>query len=359
MVFTLLLILLTSNPEPLWVLKDHGIYERISSQSAALDEAGNLYLVNSEEALVLKISPSGEIERRFGGKGKGPGEMTRPKIIQVEGDKVYVSDYFSRKILQFTQDGVYQTSLDHGAFVPILAKTRNHWLYFSPIIDAQKPHSFELVIADKHFKERRQLIYLERGKGPYKDEPIFDLKFDPATQRSVVGFNPAISLLFITPCCQGTRAVVALPGIELKLIIYDGLTGEVLREVNHARAPIPFNKEWGQAKFKETVEKVSSSNIEYRENFPQFFPAVRSMRVFEDGTIYITTWGAHPEIENQLMAFNEKGQLLETNLSSKALDAVLGDRGERVWIQFETEEEEPIFACIKKEDLASFVIDLP
>lgn len=82
-------------------------FSRISD--LALGPDGNLYLVQPMEREVTVLSPSGELVRRIGRKGRGPGEFLTPGTLGWRGDTLWVSDMGSRRITYFLGDEVQRT----------------------------------------------------------------------------------------------------------------------------------------------------------------------------------------------------------------------------------------------------------
>lgn len=60
---------------------------------------------------VVKVSPSGAIVRTWGGEGNGFGQFQAPGDIEIdEQGQIYVADLTTKKVQQFSADGVYQAT---------------------------------------------------------------------------------------------------------------------------------------------------------------------------------------------------------------------------------------------------------
>ena len=72
------------------------------------DEAGNLYVVDTLNGRVVKLSPEGAYVGEFGKLGDTAGSLARPKGVAVDGDgHVFVSDGLKAAVEVFAADGTY------------------------------------------------------------------------------------------------------------------------------------------------------------------------------------------------------------------------------------------------------------
>ena len=81
-------------------------FAEVSAEGLASDDAGNLYVLDRQGSRVLKYGPDGRHLATFGRKGEGPGELSQPLGLEVgPGDTVWVSDFSTRRLTGFPQDG--------------------------------------------------------------------------------------------------------------------------------------------------------------------------------------------------------------------------------------------------------------
>jgi hypothetical protein len=69
---------------------------------------GALVVLDRDEPMVRIFSPDGSVERAFGRRGRGPGEIARPASVAVtEPDRIWVSDFMGTALTRFERDGRY------------------------------------------------------------------------------------------------------------------------------------------------------------------------------------------------------------------------------------------------------------
>jgi len=74
----------------------------------ALDKAGNIYVTDTLNGRVVKLSPEGVYLQEFGRLGDTAGSLGRPKGVAVdESGRVFVSDGLQAAIEVFAPDGTY------------------------------------------------------------------------------------------------------------------------------------------------------------------------------------------------------------------------------------------------------------
>ena len=71
-----------------------------------VDDNGHIYVLDGRAAEVRVFSQDGEYLRSIGGRGQGPGEMQRPRFLQITADnELVVQDYVTQHFLYFSLDG--------------------------------------------------------------------------------------------------------------------------------------------------------------------------------------------------------------------------------------------------------------
>ncbi len=74
------------------------------------DAEGNFYLPDWQQHTVWVTNPHGELIRRIGQEGSGPGELSRPQTAVVLQDRIVVLDKENIRVASFSLDGVHQAT---------------------------------------------------------------------------------------------------------------------------------------------------------------------------------------------------------------------------------------------------------
>lgn len=94
----------------------------ISSQAEdvediTVDAIGNMYLLSGSSASVLKYSPDGRLQTRFGSEGEEKGQFDLPYTIAVDGQGyIFIGDVDG--IVVFSPDGRYLDEFNVPGGVP-------------------------------------------------------------------------------------------------------------------------------------------------------------------------------------------------------------------------------------------------
>jgi hypothetical protein len=73
--------------------------------SYGISSDGTIYILDSIDRSISVFAESGEFARRFGRRGKGPGEFENPSRLYVIRDTVFVYDTGLSRMVRFTPDG--------------------------------------------------------------------------------------------------------------------------------------------------------------------------------------------------------------------------------------------------------------
>ncbi len=101
----------------------------------ALDDRGNLYVLDYLLAQILVLSPSGERLRTIGREGRGPREFIRPRAFNLSRDTVRVVDIGNGRLqtLALDTDFMRTTPLPPGSGMGEVAVNDNGWLLASTL----------------------------------------------------------------------------------------------------------------------------------------------------------------------------------------------------------------------------------
>lgn len=77
----------------------------------ALSRQGDLYICDTENSRILKVSGLSRVERSFGGFDAGRGRLTRPRQVEIgPGDRIYVLD--GKRVVVFDAFGNFSRDFD-------------------------------------------------------------------------------------------------------------------------------------------------------------------------------------------------------------------------------------------------------
>ena len=158
----------------------------LSPRNLAIDKEGNIYVADSGNNRIQKLSPEGQFLRQWGSSGVAPGQFNDPWGIAVdEKGNVYVADTWNHRIQKFDSEGNFLTSW--GYFVNTEGKLEQPGGFWGPraiAIDSEG----NLYVADTGNKRIQKFspegIFLGQWGGLGNAEGLFDepvgIAIDPA-----------------------------------------------------------------------------------------------------------------------------------------------------------------------------------
>jgi hypothetical protein len=70
-----------------------------------MDHRGNLYILDTKRSKIHKYNSDYQFISCFGGKGEGPGEFMSAGNICINQDTIYITDWYSKKIIKYDLEG--------------------------------------------------------------------------------------------------------------------------------------------------------------------------------------------------------------------------------------------------------------
>ena len=95
----------TARVDRLWGAADTGALTFGTVLSMAVAPDGRLLVLDGKAADVLEFSHDGDVVRRFGRRGAGPGELQTPVQLGLHGDSLWVADVRLQRITLFDRHG--------------------------------------------------------------------------------------------------------------------------------------------------------------------------------------------------------------------------------------------------------------
>jgi hypothetical protein len=237
-------------------------------RSIAVDDAGNIYVLDSKEKHVLVLDGSGAHLRTFGRAGQGPGEFRSPLTLGLTNrDEIVIEDI------------------------------RSHLAYFSTLGEHIRDlPTTKTAVMRVQLDSRGNILGLVIMRD--KDNPRYELqKFDPAMNflhaldsaptpsAGNEGFNPFGGSIYYA-FDKDDRVVCGIPD-RYEIKIFD-TAGKLVKKIVRDYDPVPITEE----EKKEVEEEMPP---EMKLAIPRFHNAFRWISTDDEGRIYVTTWERTPD----------------------------------------------------------------
>jgi tripartite motif-containing protein 2/3/tripartite motif-containing protein 71 len=294
-----------------------------SAPRIAVADDGRIYVLDPADDSVRAYSPQGELLRKFGREGQGPGEMEQGRGITIAGDHVLIADGLSRtRILAFTLDGdpvqSYQTPGNFG-------------LRFHGLPDGTFIESTYLTVEDRS-RRRIAARYNQQGEELYR---YLDLDGAPPrnlpdTRDRSVRMAAAIQdrirsarVPLVMVHTHGERAYATL-GEQYEVLALN-LEGEPLwaLRVAWSRPPYPErSKEFDRSQAE--VYGFDPDTLEY----PELDVAVNASRLDGHGRLYVyPNPGEQPEEnpDRPIDVYSPEGDLIAAGFGPATWRVARGD----------------------------------
>jgi len=176
------------------------------AQSMSADPDGLLYVPDDKNDEILVFSQQGQLVRRFGRTGQGPGEFLRPTGIFCGSDYILVREIQNRRFQFFSLAGKYQSGFhcfkDYYAFV-VVGKS----LIGAPLQSRLPEKPSDSALIDVMDLQGR----VQRSFGATLDVPVSNYTFDQLLHLALSTKNQIVVAFQLFP-------IVRLYSLEGKLI---------------------------------------------------------------------------------------------------------------------------------------------
>ena len=293
--------------------------------SMDVDSRGRIYVGDWTNEQVTVFSPDGDILRRIGRRGEGPGEFRQVHIVQIlPGDSLLVYDVALGRV------SVFSPEADTVAYTVNLGAASRwsspYWLRRArtqPLFVAAYTRSYSPTDDPSQEASRTDIVRLLTLNGSLHRDSV--LLF-PSKQHTVVRSEGSV---FVLQNPFGRQGVLALSqGAKLlygwtdSLVIYTySLDGQLLGTLSYPYRPAPVTQqEIEDAASRGAVfGNEQAYRVALRRQAPDRWPAFRDFAVDDQGRIWVSVLGPGGQ-SSEALIFSGVGQYLTSVTLPQAND---------------------------------------
>ncbi len=351
-----LLFCLAYEGEGAWEIGNTGIFQPLRTDEVIVAPGGEIFILNFKEAHIVHYDENGQQKGSIGFKGKGPGGLTYPVSFFLQDDRLYVQDLINSSVSLFqAKDGAFLKRVRLPRRNLTLAKVSTGWLYgdWGAAENAGQPS--RLYWADTDF-EKSELLYTLQSSGIQGGMTIENNNGEVNAVFTPLSSQPELRVSW-----DGRLAYLSEPeGFEIQVI--DAERRQIAHTVKRAEAPIPFDEEWGLER-RAQIDKMRPSRdrqIKIKNDFPEYFPVVRDMRLDVNGHLVVDKWMGRPDKRHNLIALDPTGKEKAASHDWEVLSRLVAVRGSWAYITiFDNENEEAGLARCPLSEVERFVAETP
>lgn len=231
--------------------------------SIAVDDAGNIYVLDAKENHVLAFNNTGKHLRTFGRTGQGPGEFSLALTMSMTNQNEIVIEDYRNHLVYFSTEG------EHIRDLPS-AKTG-----IRRVTVDSRGNIMGLVIVRDGENSRYELNKYDT------DLNFLHILGTTPTPSSVnEGFNPFGGTIYYT-FDKDDRVVWGIPG-HYEINIFD-TTGSLVQKITKEYDPVEITEEEKKEATEELLERIELK-------IPKFHNAFRRFITDDEGMIFAMTW---------------------------------------------------------------------
>lgn len=255
-----------------------------SIRSIAVDEDGNIYVLDGKENYILVFDNTGKHLRTFGRPGQGPGELTLPLTLGLTNRDELVIENTRSRLVYYSAQGEYIRSLSiaKAGVARIALDSRGNILG---------------IVIKRDKDDRRYVVQ----KFDPEMNLLFSLDSTPTPSSDNQGFNPFSGSIYYT-FDKNDRVVCSIPD-RYEIKIYD-TTGKWVKKILKEYDPVEITEE----EMKEIAEEMPPY---LKLAIPRFHDPIRWISTDDEGKIFAMTWERIPDKEGYYHdVFDQEGRYL-------------------------------------------------
>jgi hypothetical protein len=301
--------------------KEEEIFSEISS--IAVDDEGNIYLLDRKENKILVFDKKGKYLRSFGKKGQGPGEMSGPVGIHLTPAKeLLVEDSLNQRFIFFSLDGKFLKSISTAKFLALAGVE----------LDSQGNMIAQHVVFANN-KINREIKKFDKDLNP-----LFTIATYDFPNILVEKVNPFSFLIIYRVNKDGTILISNLDQYEIKVLNSEG---KVIKRILKEYEPVKVTEEHK----KEMLERLPPETSPFRDRIelPKALPPYRNFFLDEQGRIFVETFEkGKTKGEHLHDIFDAAGNYI-ARLALKGEEHFI--KGEKLYSVEETEDGFQVLKC--------------
>jgi len=262
----------------------------IDISSVRVDNEENIYVLDSKACQIKVFDKNGKYLRKIGRKGRGPGEMQFPTVLDiVYGKEIMICDLPNNRISFYSLQGELLKEVSKGKYFRLLA----------PLPDSNKNFvgSMRIQIADKRIDELR--------KFDSNFKPIFTIeKIEYTDEPNVIYPYPP----FIFYIILKDDKVLWGNWVHYRLQIADD-AGRTTRKIIKDYDPVKITDE---DKERDIKERFGDRGIppDIKLVFPDYYPAFWHLSHDDEGRIFVQTFRRTEEGSYYYDVFDSEGKYI-------------------------------------------------
>ncbi|MFQ5721131.1 MAG: 6-bladed beta-propeller [Candidatus Aminicenantales bacterium] len=236
----------------------------------AVDDKGNIYVVDFKEAVVKVFNTSGQFKLKFAQKGQGPGELNMPSgILITPQNELMIEDTMNRRLAFFSLEGKFLRNValaDKISLVNLVMDSKGNMVGRELVLEGSKMF-WEVRKYDKNLKPLFTLDKVE-FKNPLQGKiNIFDFLF-------FAQIGPDDSIFYGKP-----------EVFEIK--VYNP-QGKLIKKIQKEYDRVKITEKDKQ----EILERIPDVGFNFKDRieFPKYYPAFQFFTIDEEGRLFVRTF---------------------------------------------------------------------
>jgi len=236
-----------------------------------IDRKGNLYILDSKRSKIHKYNSDYQFISCFGGKGEGPGEFMTAGTICINQDTIYITDWYSKKIIKYDLEGnsLSLKLCDNIEKIPAYPKSFGDYFMSSSIsskTDPSIPGIVNMITVMSLYDDKLNYI-----KDLYKLTWEFDRTkdYDPTANGAVSANND--TELFLAEKSKDRYIISVLDN-----------SGTKIREIRKQFARIRITDE----ESKKLAESGEKHNLKYKMTYKS---SIKNLHIDKYGRLWVET----------------------------------------------------------------------